>query len=412
MNREYDVANAAPPEDVLQQHLVRLWQELFDKRPLGIDDDFFEIGGNPQMCDRLFAACGEFLDEPLRLEDVGARLSIRNLASLLVAHLEARASGGARAMLRPPSGFTGPQNILQDRLTELWEQVLGRTRVGIDDDFFALGGTPESAKRMFAAVEERYGERIGEGDLATSRLTVRQLADALVARVLPAPVVRIQAGAPAVAPLFFCHGDIGGAGYYMREFARALGPERPVSAFHLHGLHGDDVPSSIEAIAADNSAVLTRLWTDGPVYLGGFCLGGIIAFEMARQLTAQGRQIACTLLIDPPLVRPAGRLRWLPPPRLSPEARRMPGVRVAWLLSHYLSILRDYTGGPYFGKVAVFWPTGGRRQGDGADVQAMVQALAPNVEFYACPGTHATTLGRDLNGTAAAIRACLQVQTV
>jgi hypothetical protein len=306
-----------------------------------------------------------------------------------------------------PQKFAAPQDVLQDRLADLCERLLGQSRVGINDDVVSLG-TAESAQRIFAAVEAIYGERLAEDDLPDGRVTVRHLSAALVARVPATPVTQLQAGAPGVPPLFFCHGDVGGGGYYVRDLARALGQDQPVFVFPLHGLHGDDVPSSIEAIAAEHVAALTLVSADGPVYVGGLCISAIIAYEMARQLTAQRREVVRPLLIEPLFASDARGLSWLPPPSLSPEARRLPTVRASWLLALYRSILRDYRYGPYAGNVSVFWADSSRRPLDTPEARAMVQALAPNVEFHTSPGTHISALGRNIGLLGAAMRASLQ----
>jgi hypothetical protein len=311
-------------------------------------------------------------------------------------------------MMPQSSRSPGPQDALQDRLSDLCERLLGRPRVGIDDDVFALAGTPESAQRIFAAIDELYGERLAQDDMPAGHTTVRHLSAALAARVPPARVTQIQAGAPRVPPLFFCHGDIGGGGYYVRDLARALGPDRPVFVCSLHGLHGEDVPTSIEAIAAAQIAALTRVSADGPVYVGGLCISAIVAYEMARQLAAARRQVVCSLLVEPLFAADTRGLSWLPPPPLSPDARRSPAVRSAWLLALYRSILRHYRYGPYSGQVAVFWAGGARRPLDGPETRAMVQGLAPNVQFHTCPGTHHSVLGRNIGSLGAAVRTCLQ----
>jgi hypothetical protein len=414
VNRESEASSgesdATPPENFLQMRLVGLWASLLQRRPVGIDDDFFQMGGTVQTCERMFAACGDFLGEAVRPGDVSGKLSVRSLASFLAERLEARASGGVRAASQP-SRASDPQDALQDRLADLCERLLGRPKVGIDDDLFGLGGTPESAQRIFAAIEELYGERLAEDDLPAGRITVRGMSNALAARVPPTRVMQVQAGAPDVPPLFVCHGEIGGGGYYVRDLARALGQDQPVYVFSLHGMHGEDIPPSIEAIAADHVEALTLVSAGGPVYLGGLCISAIVAYEMARQLTAQRRQVVCSFLIEPLFASDRRGLSWLPPPWLSPEARRLPAVRVPWLLALYRSILRKYEYGPYSGKVSVFWASGSRPPLDGPETRAMVQALAPNVEFHTCPGTHHSTLGRNNSILGAAIRASLRGRT-
>jgi pimeloyl-ACP methyl ester carboxylesterase len=399
----------APPEDMLQVWLVRLWERLLGRTGLGIDDGFFEVGGTPELCDRMLTMAEELFGEPVRASEIRGALTVRTLTGMVLSRLETRASGiTARRTPARVRAHTSPEDHLQDRLADLWERSLGRADLGIDDDFFALGGTRESAERMFADVEALYGERLDQDIRAADALTLRSLSDALVSRVSHARAFRIQNGAAGMPPLFFLHGDFGGAGYYVRELARGLGERQPVVTLQLHGMHGEDVPPSIEAIAADHVATLTESYGDGPLYLGGHCMNAIIAFEMAQQLVARGRDVARLLLIEPPFPCGASPFAVLPPPRLSPQVRRLPRLRVSWLMSEYLAILYRYQPAPYFGDVSVFWVRDDSRPFDVPERRTLMRSLAPKADVYSCPGTHVTALGRHINSLAGLLRECLQ----
>ena len=85
-------------------------------------------------------------------------------------------------------------------------------------------------------------------------------------------------------PLFFFHGDLNGGGFYCRELARHLGPEQPVFAIHPLGLDDRPVPATIEAMATEHLARMRELQPRGPYFLGGYCNGGLMAYEVARRL--------------------------------------------------------------------------------------------------------------------------------
>jgi thioesterase domain-containing protein len=103
---------------------------------------------------------------------------------------------------------------------------------------------------------------------------------------------------------------------YVR-LAHQLGPDHPFYAFEAPGIDGTQPPvASIERLAARYLADLRAFQPCGPYFIGGFCLGGIVAFELARQLRAQGQDVALLALFESPSLNglksaygPAGRFR-------------------------------------------------------------------------------------------------------
>jgi amino acid adenylation domain-containing protein len=192
-----------------------------------------------------------------------------------------------------------PETTLQMQLLEIWQETLGRGPVGLHDDFFELGGHSLLAAKMLATVEQRLGRRVPFSVLF-ERATVAHLAGHLVAEQRRAaadqPLVTVQP-AGAKTPLFFLHGDFSGGGFYCRSLARHLGEDRPFHALHPHGLHGETVPPTIEAMATERIAAVRARQPRGPYLLGGFCNGALVAYEMARQLAAAGEAIEAVVLI-------------------------------------------------------------------------------------------------------------------
>jgi thioesterase domain-containing protein len=80
--------------------------------------------------------------------------------------------------------------------------------------------------------------------------------------------------------------------------ARRLSPEQPFYVLHPHGLDGGPVPPTIEAMAEDHLRALRTFRPKGPYLLGGHCNGGLVAFEMARRLQAQGERVDLLVLLD------------------------------------------------------------------------------------------------------------------
>ncbi|HZF09879.1 MAG TPA: non-ribosomal peptide synthase/polyketide synthase [Thermoanaerobaculia bacterium] len=119
-----------------------------------------------------------------------------------------------------------------------------------------------------------------------------------------AALVGLQPGVPDRPPLFLVHPVFGDVHFY-RHLVRALGPEPPVYGFQAPALSGDgEVPERIEEMAAHYLAALLARWPTGPYLLAGSSMGGSIAFEMAQQLTALGREVGLVALLDTWVVDP------------------------------------------------------------------------------------------------------------
>jgi thioesterase domain-containing protein/acyl carrier protein len=195
--------------------------------------------------------------------------------------------------------FVAPRDLLDTQLAEIWERLLGVPDIGIRDDFFELGGDSLLAVEMAIRVEEVCGVDVPIQHFLTE-LTIEILTRALIdtnAGQFQSPLVELQSAGPN-RPLFFAHGAIEGGGFYCRNLARHLGAEQPFYVLHPHGLNGEPVPRSIEAMAADRLDALLAVQPSGPYLLGGYCGGGLVAFEMARRLHERGHRVDRVLLID------------------------------------------------------------------------------------------------------------------
>ena len=103
---------------------------------------------------------------------------------------------------------------------------------------------------------------------------------------IEAALVEIHGGEAALPPLFLVHGAGGGMFWGYVNLARHL--KQPVYGFKSRGLDGLPELESIAEMASQYIADLRRVCPHGPYSLGGYCFGGVLAFEMARQLEAEG----------------------------------------------------------------------------------------------------------------------------
>jgi amino acid adenylation domain-containing protein len=192
----------------------------------------------------------------------------------------------------------GARDPLEARLIALWEETLGVRPIGVKDDFFALGGHSLAAVRIVQQVERLLGQALPLTALYANP-TVEDLARVLLrrerARFL-APVLKLQDDG-ARRPFLFFHGDLNGGGFYCRDLARHLGPEQPVYAIQPLGLDGGPVPVTIEAMAEEHLRLIRQLQPHGPYLIGGYCNGGLVAYEVARRLAEAGEPVEPVVLI-------------------------------------------------------------------------------------------------------------------
>ncbi|WP_394851184.1 amino acid adenylation domain-containing protein [Pendulispora rubella] len=197
------------------------------------------------------------------------------------------------------AAYEPPRSDHERALAEMWAEVLGIPRVGRDDDFFELGGHSLLVPRLVSKVRAAFSVDLPVRALFENP-TVSTLARA-IEQPQEAPLgptlVRLVAGAPARRPLFFVHGAGGSASVYL-HLARHLGGGTP-----FYGLNAPEPgttlsATTIESMAEEYVRAIRGVQPRGPYVLGGWSLGGVMAFEMARQLEASGERVALLVLLD------------------------------------------------------------------------------------------------------------------
>jgi amino acid adenylation domain-containing protein len=195
-----------------------------------------------------------------------------------------------------------PRSALEAELLELWCDALGIASLGVTDDFFDLGVDSLTAGRLFARIEREYGRHLPRAVLFQAP-TVERLASLLGDGAETAPrwpsLVPMRTGGERT-PLFCVHGGAGTVLFY-RELVEALGEDQPVYALQAAGLYGDEPPQrSVEAMAAAYLEQLREASPQGPYLIGGYCYGGMVAFEIARRLRAEGAEVEAVVMFNAP----------------------------------------------------------------------------------------------------------------
>ena len=197
---------------------------------------------------------------------------------------------------------TPSRDSLELQLVELWEDLLERKGIGVRDNFFDLGGHSLVAVRLMTRIAQQFDTHLPLAALFRGG-TVEELADLLRAGGQSqgasaweslVPVRRSGSGTP-----LFCVAGAGGNVVYFHDLARALDSRRPFYALQPLGLDGARAPlTTVEELAAHYIDSMRTAQPRGPYLLAGHSFGGIIAFEMAQQLTGMGESVEALLLLD------------------------------------------------------------------------------------------------------------------
>lgn len=193
-----------------------------------------------------------------------------------------------------------PPRTDQERLiADIWSELLHIDQVGIRDDFFELGGTSIVAMQIMARLERETGKRLPLASLFTANTVEKlsrqlELDDQSISWDLLVPV-KPTGNKP---PIFFVNGlDMNVL--LFNNIARNMDPDQPVYGFQPRGLNGIDEPfETLEDMAAEYIAALLEKGFLDTYILAGYSYGGIVAFEMARQLQAMGKQVKMLAVLD------------------------------------------------------------------------------------------------------------------
>jgi aspartate racemase len=204
------------------------------------------------------------------------------------------------ALPQVPQAATGPRTPLERQLVALWAEVLGRPAIGITDNFFEQGGHSLLALRLMARIAQQFGQELPLTVLFAAP-TVAQLAARLAQPASGGTAAMLVAIQPqGTRRPFFCVHPGGGEVLCYSDLARQLGDAQPFYGLRAVGLDDEAAPhDQIATMAAAYLAALRTVQPHGPYQLGGWSLGGVVAYEMAQQLHTQGEAIGRLVLIDP-----------------------------------------------------------------------------------------------------------------
>ncbi|AQV99251.1 acetoacetate--CoA ligase (plasmid) [Cupriavidus necator] len=194
----------------------------------------------------------------------------------------------------PPAGESREE--LERHLQGLWEKLFDFAPIGRDDNFFELGGHSLLAARLLADVHRSTGRTIPLATLLFAP-TIARLAAAIDEAATPQSSILVPVRAGAGTPLFIVHGASGSV-MECWGMVYALRSSRPVYGLQAQGLDGEPTQLRVEDMATSYIEQMRTVQPRGPYALAGYSFGGLVAFEMAQQLTRAGEHVEFLCLLD------------------------------------------------------------------------------------------------------------------
>ncbi|HAC15568.1 MAG TPA: hypothetical protein DCE78_06440, partial [Bacteroidetes bacterium] len=193
-----------------------------------------------------------------------------------------------------------PRNVTEFKLVKIWQDVLGLSTVSVNDNFFDVGGHSLIAVRLMARITTEFDRHL---PLATifQHPTIAELAKALSKNNIESiwdALVPMQKGSSEFPPVF-CLPGAGGNILYMQSLIRELNPELTIYGLQPPGLDGvTPVCESIESLSQHYIKSIKKVSPNGPYRLIGHSFGGLVAFEIARQLEQSGDNVDHVIILD------------------------------------------------------------------------------------------------------------------
>ncbi|MFK8101397.1 MAG: amino acid adenylation domain-containing protein [Saprospiraceae bacterium] len=197
--------------------------------------------------------------------------------------------------------YVASRNEMERQLVEIWQALLQVERVGVNDNFFEIGGHSLLAIRLMAQIDKRMGVAFPVSILFEAP-TIATLAKQVVAQEEnkdEARVVKLKAGKGERA--IFCVPGVEGDVMSFHELAKQVDEEQSLYAFQAQGLAGKQKPlPTVEAIAAAYIQAMQEVQPEGPYILGGYSFGAKVAYEMAVQLSQANQKVGLLSIFDAP----------------------------------------------------------------------------------------------------------------
>jgi len=283
--------------------------------------------------------------------------------------------------------LVAPRNSTERDLAKIWQAVLGVAGIGVMDNFFDLGGDSPAALCILEHVGKVFGKNLPPTALFHAP-TIERMAELLsIDRPVAAQLMFPLQKRGSKPPFFWIHGDISNA--FLPNY---LGPDQPVYAIEHQSQDGTPARfTTVENIASSYLREIRAVQPSGPYFLGGFCVGGLVAFEIAQQLKAQGDEVCLVAVVEPSALRNCGSTPSLAIPSVAKtiRGRISESVRtssIAKFVKHALCVIHHGLRQPIPYSLRSFYILGVYRR---AMKKYVVRAYPGSVTLFLHPSTPA-----------------------
>jgi thioesterase domain-containing protein/acyl carrier protein len=214
--------------------------------------------------------------------------------------VDRQALGRMEVKIGSTEEYEAPRNQEEKQLVEIWAEVLkvAPEHIGVYDNFFELGGHSLLAVQLMAKINNHFGQLLPLG-VIFSAPNISALAQMISNREASSSDILVPIQTEGNAPPIFGVPGVGGNVLSLQPLIRALGTDQPFYGLQAVGLDGSTLPfNRVEETARANIEALKTVQRVGPYKLLGHSYGGVVAYEMARMLLAEGEEISGLILLD------------------------------------------------------------------------------------------------------------------
>jgi amino acid adenylation domain-containing protein len=206
--------------------------------------------------------------------------------------------------IEPAERFDESASSTERRVAKLWQEVLGSAPVSATANFFESGGDSLRATQLVVRMQREFGQEF-PFTLFLRAPTIAQTAQVLDGGAAALPDRETARGATLSyarqgtrIPLFSITSHAQDL-YVFRHLANHLDSAQPLFVLNVPVEEGEGA-RTVEELAARVCQSIRGIRAHGPYILGGYCFGGIMAFEAAQQLIADGAEVPLVVLFDTP----------------------------------------------------------------------------------------------------------------
>ncbi len=303
-----------------------------------------------------------------------------------------------------------PRDEVDFQIIQMWEGILTARPIGIQDNFFEIGGHSISALQLLSIVEKEFDRKISAVDFFQSPTVeflsslIREEPDKTVQRNW-SPLATLHKDGEKT-PFFCIPGNMGNVFTDLSALSQYLGQAQPFYAFQDSLI----IPANFKRMAARYLKELKKIQPEGPYLLGGVCIGAVVAYEMAQQLQSNQDQVALLVMIEP--ARPWGpsvasyysALKYFASrfiPRLRDHSENLTHLNAVGQQTYFrlklkvvrnVLALRNYSPKPYSGRTDIILSTDSYAKANNPQL-LWKKYLRGRVEIEQVPGTHSAITG-------------------